>query len=192
MTRHRDEDELNDREKLFVRYYTAGETARKGGPSAIRAGYSARSADALASRLLKKVKVKEEIDKALDARNKKLETKLELTDERIILELMRMAFFDIRKLVDDDGNPIGISKLDDETAAALQGLDVVTFGNADAGRGTVLKIKMADKKGALELLMRQRGMLNDKLKLGEDADNPFQALVGFLQAGAGRIKPGGA
>ena len=77
-----------------------------------------------------------------------------------------------------------------ETAKAVVGLDIVQFGNADAGRGTIMKVKMADKLGALTTLARHHGLLNDKLKIGEDPDNPLTGLMTFLQAGAGRIKPG--
>jgi phage terminase small subunit len=114
----------------------------------------------------------------------------EITAERVIAELGRLAFFDIRKLVDNDGNPLPIQELPDDIASALVGVDIVQFGNADAGRGTVMKIKMADKLGALTTLARHHGLLNDKLKLGEDPDNPLTGLFAFLQAGAGRIKPG--
>lgn len=110
----------------------------------------------------------------------------------ILAELKRLAFFDIRKLVDAEGNPLPVNQLPDDVAAALVGLDIVQFGNADAGRGTVMKIKMADKLGALTTLARHLGLLSDKLKIGEDQDNPLSSLLAFLQAGAGRIKPGGA
>lgn len=114
----------------------------------------------------------------------------EVTAERVIAELARLAFFDIRKVTDKDGNPLPIQELDDETAKAVVGLDIVQFGNADAGRGTIMKVKMADKLGALTTLARHHGLLNDKLKIGEDPDNPLTGLMTFLQAGAGRIKPG--
>jgi phage terminase small subunit len=39
------------------------------------------------------------------------------------------------------------------------------------------KIKLSDKKGALELLMRHMGMLNDKVKLQGDAENPLTMLL---------------
>lgn len=116
--------------------------------------------------------------------------KTNVTAERVIAELAKIAFFDIRKVVDKDGNPLPIQELDEDTAKAMVGLDVVQFGNADAGRGTVLKVKMADKLGALTTLARHHGLLNDKLKIGEDPDNPLTGLMTFLQAGAGRIKPG--
>lgn len=114
----------------------------------------------------------------------------EVTAERVIAELARLAFFDIRKVTDKDGNPLPIQELDDETAKAVVGLDIVQFGNADAGRGAIMKVKMADKLGALTTLARHHGLLNDKLKIGEDPDNPLTGLMTFLQAGAGRIKPG--
>lgn len=40
-----------------------------------------------------------------------------------------------------------------------------------------LKMKMHDKAGALQLLMRHAGMLNDKIKLQGDPENPLVALI---------------
>lgn len=37
-----------------------------------------------------------------------------------------------------------------------------------------IEVKMQSKEGYLQLLMRHAGMLNDKLKLSGDADNPIQ------------------
>ncbi len=43
---------------------------------------------------------------------------------RVLLEASRIALFDPRKLFRDDGTPKPICELDDDTAAALAGLDV--------------------------------------------------------------------
>lgn len=40
-----------------------------------------------------------------------------------------------------------------------------------------LEIKMHDKQGFIQLLMRHAGMLNDKIKLQGDAENPITALL---------------
>lgn len=69
-----------------------------------------------------------------------------------------LGFFDIRKLFDDDGKPLDISKLDNDTAAALVGLDVQDVADGDRNyAGFIKKYKMADKIKALELLGKHLG-----------------------------------
>jgi phage terminase small subunit len=136
---------------------------------AYRAAYphvTERSAGTLGSRLLKKV----EVQKLIAAGAKRTADKLELTRERIFQETARIAFFDPRKLFNADGSPKGITELDDDTAAALAGLDVYeefADGRSDGQEpqghggslsrrkrgellGYVKKYKIADKNSALE------------------------------------------
>jgi phage terminase small subunit len=75
----------------------------------------------------------------------------------IAAELHRLSFFDVRKLVRDDGTPLPLRQLDDDTARAIVGLDVVSVGNADIGIGQVLKFKLADKGANLERLAKLLG-----------------------------------
>jgi phage terminase small subunit len=60
-----------------------------------------------------------------------------------------------------DGEPLGIQDLDDETAAVVAGLDVLeeTHGSGKERRvvGSIKKWKLADKKGALDMLMKHLG-----------------------------------
>lgn len=78
--------------------------------------------------------------------------------ERVFKEAARIALFDPRKMFDDDGKPLHISRLDDDTAAAISGLEIVTKGNSEMGFGEVLKVKIADKNAAIEKLFKFHGM----------------------------------
>lgn len=78
--------------------------------------------------------------------------------ERVFKEAARIALFDPRKMFDDDGKPLHISQLDDDTAAAIAGLEIVTKGNSEMGFGEVLKVKIADKNAAIEKLFKFHGM----------------------------------
>ena len=84
--------------------------------------------------------------------------KLEVTAERIIQERARLAFFDPRKLLDDDGRPIPLSQLDDDTAAAIAGVKIVTQGNQDVGLAEITEFKLADKNASLTALEKINGM----------------------------------
>lgn len=90
----------------------------------------------------------------------------EVTVERVLKEVARLAFVDLRKAYNEDGTLKKPTEMDDDTAAALAGIDVSSahMGDVeDAGTLITKKLKTFDKKGALELCMRHLGMLNDKL-----------------------------
>lgn len=147
---------LNDKQQRFVDEYLKDLNATQ---AAIRAGYSAKTAYAIAEKLLRKAEIQEAIQAAMKARSKRTE----VTQDRVLQELARIAFFDPRKMFHGDGSPKSIHELDDDTAAAVSGLDVVNIGNSEVGIGQVLKYKVADKGAALTNAMRHLGMFNDKL-----------------------------
>ena len=91
---------------------------------------------------------------------KQLNKKYEVTQERVITELARIAFFDSRQLFDDKGKLKKISDLDDDTAAVIAAVDV-----SDEG---LKKIKLADKNSSLEKLCKHLGLY--------EKDNKQQAV----------------
>lgn len=132
----------------------------------IRAGYKARgnAAEVNASRLLRNAKIKAYIEE----RQKDREKRTEITQDRILKEYARLGFFDPRKLFNDDGSPKPIQELDDDTAAAIAGLDVLEqwegSGNDRKFIGLVKKYRIVDKRGALDSMARTQGMFTDKVE----------------------------
>lgn len=126
--------------------------------AAIQAGYSAKTADQQGSRLLKDVKVAA----MLESRRAQVCTRLEISTERILQERARLAFFDVRKLFDSNGGPVPIHELDDDSAAAIAGLEVVEqFEGSGEDRkfvGYLKKYKLADKGASLTALEKHLGM----------------------------------
>lgn len=146
--------EITPRQALFVAEYVKDLNA---GAAAKRAGYSERTARTIGPRLLQNVAIKGEVDRRLN----KIANRLEISAERVLQERARLAFFDVRKLLDATGRPKAIQDLDDDTAAAIQGLDVANIGNSETGIGEVLKIKMADKNASLTALEKHLGLYRD-------------------------------
>lgn len=142
---------LNARQQKFVLEYLKDLNATQ---AAIRAGYTEKTAYAQGSRLLSYA----EISEAIATRQGKALAKLDVSAERILRERARLAFFDPRKLFDDAGEPIHVSKLDDDTAACIAGLDVCVQGNSEMGFASVLKIKLADKNASLTALEKINGL----------------------------------
>lgn len=126
--------------------------------AAIQAGYSRKTADQQGSRLLKDVKVLSILDK----RRIEVCAKLEISTERILQERARLSFFDVRKLFDKDGHPVPIHELDDDSAAAIAGLEVVEQfeGSGDDRKfiGYLKKYKLSDKGASLTALEKHLGM----------------------------------
>lgn len=109
----------------------------------------------------------------------------EVTVERVIREIARIGFFDIRKLVNPDGTPKPLHELDDDTAAAIAGLEVARVGNDLVGVGEVLKFKIADKNSALEKLGRHLGAFEtDNKQRQQPGFNMQQFFADLLRAPA--------
>ncbi|MDN7179079.1 terminase small subunit [Caballeronia sp. SEWSISQ10-4 2] len=174
---------LTARQAEFVKQYlidlNQSEAAR-------RAGYSDARANVAGAELMAMPHVQKAIQEGMRERN----ARVQITQDRVLQEVARLAFFDIRKLMNDDGSAKPINELDDDTAAAIAGLDLLEeFAGSGEERvqiGWTKKFKITDKKGSLELLMRHMGMLNDKLKLQGDAANPLVLLLQQLSGSAVR------
>ena len=149
---------LNLRQDKFVDEYMIDRNATQ---AAIRAGYSAATAKQIGSKLLTNIDVLTEVNKRLS----EYKADNRITIERIKEEYAKLAFFDARKLFDAEGRPLPVTLLDDDTAAAISGIEVQTVGNADAGLGEIRKYRITDKKGALDSLGKHLGMFIDKSEI---------------------------
>lgn len=130
---------------------TQAEAYRRAYPAALK--WKDASVWDTASKLAAAPEVRHRVEELKAATAKASEVKL----ERIAAELARLSLFDIRRLVRDDGTPLGMHELDEDTARAIVGIDVVSVGNAELGVGQVLKFKLADKGANLERLAKLLG-----------------------------------
>jgi phage terminase small subunit len=75
-----------------------------------------------------------------------------------------------------------IQDLSPNITAAIANLEVLEMRDPDGVPvGSAKKLRLADKLGALTLLMRHMGMLNDKLKLQGEPENPLTLLIRSVQ-----------
>lgn len=154
------EKKLTPKQEAFVREYLIDLNATQ---AAIRAGYSKRTASSIGEENLRKPEIREAVQAAKDERS----TRTEITADRVLQELARIAFFDLRRLYRADGSLKLMSELDDEAAAVLQAVDVSetsTGGEEVPLTITTRKAKVPDKVAALALAMRHLGMLKDKVE----------------------------
>lgn len=130
--------------------------------AAIRAGYSKKTAMEQGYQLLHKTSVQQ----CLQQLQSELQTKTGITQERVLQEYAKIAFFDIRQIFDGDGNLIDISEFNNEAAGAVVSIEIdktkTSFYSGETSSSTeqtvTKKIKIADKKGALDSLAKHLGM----------------------------------
>ena len=160
-------DSLNNRQAQFVIEYLKDLNATQ---AAIRAGYSEHSARFIGQENLTKPNIAAAIEDQINAQ----QARTLITSDRILREYGRIGFLDTRKLFKEDGSLKKITDLDIDTQAAIAGIDVVTTGNAELGIGEITKIKLADRKGALDSMARCLMMFNDKLALTGAHGGPIE------------------
>nr|DAF37691.1 MAG TPA: Terminase small subunit [Caudoviricetes sp.] len=150
-----------------------------GTQAAIRAGYSERSARSIAGRLLTKDNIQREISR----RQKDLQRRTEVSQERVVKELARVAFADAtdyvqvetRTVEKNDGTELSYQTVTLTETAELSADQRAAIAGIKQGANGV-EVKLHDKIKALELLGRHIGMFNDKLEVKATVDNPFAGL----------------
>ena len=148
---------LTDKQTKFCQEYLIDLNATQ---AAIRSGYSKKTAMEQGSRLLSNVKVSEYISSLQGKRRERTE----ITADMVVSELAKIAFFDIRKIFDDNGNLISPTQLDDSTASAISSIKSRVekqSGKADDW-AEVKEYKANDKLRALEMLAKHLGILERK------------------------------
>jgi phage terminase small subunit len=152
---------MTPRQALFYGEYIKDGNGTR---AAIAAGFPESSAHVAANRLLKNAK----IAAAVDAWRERQKVKLEISAERVIQELVKLATYDPGNLYDAEGNRIPVHKLDDVTRAAVAVVeDETSETTAQAGEKTVTrsqKIKMAEKGQNLERLGRYFKLFTDRVE----------------------------
>lgn len=150
---------LNEKQKRFAAEYLIDLNATQ---AAIRAGYSEKTAGAQAHKLLKNAEIAALIAKGQQERAEATQ----ITQERVLQELAKIGFSDLRRTMTDQGALLSPEDWDDDTAGAIASLEVVTVYRGDEDEDgnkvpeRVHKIKTWDKLSALDKLARHLGMLD--------------------------------
>ena len=152
---------LTPKQKRFIAEYAKDLNATQ---AATRAGYSKKTAAQIGERLLRNV----EIAAAVQQKESAQLAGLDITAERVKLEIARVAFANPKAFFDAKTRlPRSLDELSDDEAAAIAQLDVA-LANLDPGDGKrdpVLKIRFVDKMRALELLAKHFGIAKEQIEV---------------------------
>lgn len=173
---------LRDKQAAFVREYLVDKNATQ---AAIRAGYSPKTARSIGEENLSKP----DIRAAIDAGLADLASRVGITAERVLRERARIAFFDPRKLLDAEGNPKPMHELDDDTAAAIAGVEVIEMKGGAEIPGVlslVKKYRLAAKDTSLAALEKYLGLSEKPVRFAlpqiENAEDCTKAQAAVLTA----------
>ncbi len=164
--------EVTPKQKRFAEEYLIDLNAAQ---AARRAGYSGRSAAQAGRRLLQCPEIAKAVRSAMADRSERTA----VTAERVLDELACIAFSDLRDLAGwgpEGVKPRPSSELADQAARAL-----AEVTETSARGGGAVRLKLHDKKAALEALARHLGMQAERKTSGTAQD-----LVRRLEAGRQR------
>lgn len=161
---------LTDKQQCFVDEYLIDLNATQ---AAIRAGYSAKTADRIGPELLGKTCVSEAISKKMAARSRRTG----VNAERVVLELAKVAFAKMTDIVDSKGRIKEDASPDD--LACIESIKYKESDN-EYGGSVEREVKIASKLKALELLGKHLGMWSDKFNVTVEKSEKLDDIISQL------------
>jgi phage terminase small subunit len=162
---------LTERQRAFCEEYLID---LNGNAAAVRAGYSPRTARQAAAQNMTRPEVTAYLQQLLDERSKRTQ----ITADRVITEVARLGFSDLRKLFKEDGAMLPVNEWPDDMAAAVASVEVEELfegGGEDRRQiGFTRKLKLWDKGKALEMLGRHLKLFVDRLEHTGPNGGPIQ------------------
>jgi phage terminase small subunit len=159
---------LSAKQRKFVAEYLKD---GNGTQAAIRAGYSAHTANEQASALLAKPSIRAAVEGRLE--------KVEVRSDDVLRELKRIAYLDLTHAYKQDGSLKLVHEIPEDTRRALVGIEVDEiwdgYGEDRTQIGVTKKVKFADKIRALELLGKHLELFTEKVK--HSADSSFAEML---------------
>ena len=172
---------LTKKQLFFIQEYQRDFCGAK---AVVRAGYSSKRAAEMAYQLLQIPTVQRALDRSIEERLRKIG----VHSERVLTEIARVAFSDLRKVYNADGSLKLPTEWDDDTAAAISGVETFEkFQGRGENRtliGHTKRIKLFDKIRALELLARHLGILGNGKHRDEDGDEGVERVLTPLELSA--------
>lgn len=151
---------------------------KSGSEAARLAGYSDKAAAQIAYDLTHK---KEAVMQLIKQRREEVSMRSLSTRERWEEEVARIAFLDPGQLLEDDGSLKRIKDMPEDARRVLAGLEVSELfagqGDDKLAIGLLKKVKLADKRAALELLAKANGWIIDRKEITGKDGAPIEVKV---------------
>lgn len=166
----------SDNQRAFVREYPIDLNATQ---AAKRAGYSEDSARQEGSRLLSNAAIQRAIEIAMQLRAERTN----ITQDRVLRELAKLAFSDMRKF--STWGPGGVKPIDSDTLSDDDASCVAEVSETVTENGGSIKFRLYDKVAALDKLGRHLGLWD---KSGQPIEIRVR-LEDLIVSSLGKAKP---
>ena len=143
--------------------------------ASIRAGYSESTARSIGSENLSKPAIVTHLQYLM---NKRAE-RTEITSERVLKELAKIAFFNMEDVIDDKGKTKDLKDWSRDELASVQEITEDLLGDEESSVLVKRKIKLSDKKASLELLGRHLKLFTDKVQHSGEVGITFDLDYGI-------------
>lgn len=181
---------MTDAQKRFCDEYLIDLNATRAYKVAYPRCKKDETANAASSRMLRNVKVQEYISE----KQKEIEERTEITQDKVIKELANIAFFNIKNIYNNNGTLKAIKDIDEETIRAISSVKVLQKAGAmkisidmegkdnevpiEHIQEQTIEFKTNDKVKALELLGKHLGMFKEKVTIdgNVNTNNPFSGM----------------
>ena len=163
---------LTPRQSMFVKEYLVD---LNGTQAAIRSGYSPRTANEQAARLLANVNISDAVASGMAKRA----AKVEINADYVLARLAEIDRMDVLDIMNDDMALKPVSAWPSSWRRYLSGFDVAEMKDGQDAIGVLKKIKWPDKVKNLELLGKHVGVgaFTEKVQLSGPDSGPVQ--IGF-------------
>jgi phage terminase small subunit len=147
---------MNHRQQRFVLEFLHDANPAQ---AAIRAGYARRSVYTQVYRLLRSPEVRAALEREMAARGERTG----ISAERVIDELMRVAFAEIGQLVEWTGDGARMKPREALSPGDTAAIAELALG----GDGRIARLRLHDKGAALAVLARRLGLYDPRLRAAE-------------------------
>lgn len=162
---------LSDKQEMFCKEYVIDLNAAR---AARASGYSKKTASRTGVENLSKPRIQKRIAQL----QKPTIDRLGITKERVLKEIAKLAFSNIKPLLDDKGNIKKISDMTDDEAAAISSLEISSLSlGVEEGDGVLInkKMKLYGKDKSLNMLMKHLNLyaIEPEDPDGDEMDEAF-------------------
>ncbi len=179
---------MTDAQKRFCDEYLIDLNATRAYKTAYSRCKKDETANVNGSKLLRNAKVQEYIAEKMKER----EQRTEITQDMVVNELAKIAFFNIKEIYNANGTLKEITNINEKTAGAIS--SIKTLQKAGAMKINVktddnipiehiqeqtVEFKTNDKVKALELLGKHLGMFKEQLDISQD--KPFEVNINVVK-----------
>jgi len=166
---------LTEKQKRFVDEYLIDLNATQ---AAIRAGYSEGSAGTIGSENLQKPEIASRVNKAIAKRSKRVE----ISADRVLKELARIAFADVSDIADFGPNGVTLRPADEVDPHDLHCISEI--GEKPMKDGVAVYLKTWDKIAALRELEKHLGICVDKKEVDLRGKLSFEDIIELAEQGS--------